>query len=80
MDWRTHIVADPEILAGKPVVKGTRLSVEHVVALLAAGWSIDEVTTEHTGLTREHVLACLEAARRARDLEWPPSPSPEADA
>jgi uncharacterized protein (DUF433 family) len=39
MDWWQYIHSDPEILNGKPVVKGTRLSVEFLLGLLAAGWS-----------------------------------------
>ncbi|MEM0054448.1 MAG: DUF433 domain-containing protein [Nitrososphaeria archaeon] len=38
-EWRKRIVADPSVLAGKPVVKGTRLSVEFVLELLANGWA-----------------------------------------
>jgi uncharacterized protein (DUF433 family) len=39
MDWHEHITVDPRILVGKPVVKGTRISVEMVIDLLAAGWT-----------------------------------------
>jgi len=72
-DWRQHIVTDPQILAGKPVVKGTRMSVEHVVGLLAAGWTIDEMIAEHAGLSRESVLACLAYAheRLSDDRVYP---------
>jgi uncharacterized protein (DUF433 family) len=73
MEWRQHIVVDPATLAGKPIVKGTRLAVEHVVGLLAAGWSIEQILTEHHGLTREKVLACLAYAtdRLADDRIYP---------
>lgn len=68
MVWRQHIVVDPKVVAGKPVVKGTRLAVEHVLGLLAAGWTVEQVVQEHRGLTREHVLACLAyAADRLSD-------------
>jgi uncharacterized protein (DUF433 family) len=46
-DWRCRITVDPEILAGKPVVKGARISVEHIVELLANGWTIEEVLENH---------------------------------
>lgn len=39
MNWRDHIVSDKQVLLGKPVIKGTRIAVEHVIGLLAQGWS-----------------------------------------
>ena len=54
-----RIVVDPEILAGKPVIRGTRLAVEFNLELLAAGQSENEVLTHYPGLTREDILACL---------------------
>ena len=39
IDWEDHIVADPEVMVGKPVVKGTRITAEFVLQLLAAGWT-----------------------------------------
>ncbi len=59
MDWQDRIVIDPAILVGKPVVKGTRLTVEFLVGLLAQGWSEKEVIENYPGLTREDILACL---------------------
>lgn len=57
--WEERIVVDPEILAGKPVVKGTRLGVEFVIDLLAQGWSVEDVLRNYPGLAREDVQACL---------------------
>ena len=54
-----RIVVDPEILAGKPVVRGTRLAVEFLLELLAAGQSENDVLSNYPGLTREDILACL---------------------
>ena len=54
-----RIEVNPEILTGKPVVKGTRLAVEFVLDLLAQGWSEAEVLRNYPGLTHEDVLACL---------------------
>lgn len=62
MDWRERIVLDPEILVGKPVVKGTRLAVEFIVDLLAQGWSEDNILRNYPGLTVEDVRACLSYA------------------
>jgi len=59
MDWQDRIVVDPEILVGKPVVKGTRLAVEFIIDLLARGWTEAEVTSEYPGLTVEDIRACL---------------------
>ena len=59
MPLSERIVADPEVLAGKPVIRGTRLAVEFVLELLAAGQSENEILTNYPGLTREDILACL---------------------
>jgi uncharacterized protein (DUF433 family) len=53
------------VLAGKPVVRGTRLSVEFIVGLLAEGWSEADVLTNHPSLRAEDVRACLAYARDA---------------
>jgi uncharacterized protein (DUF433 family) len=52
-----RIVLDPTVLAGKPVVRGTRISVEHVIGLLAQGWSPAEILQNHPNLTAEDVAA-----------------------
>lgn len=59
MDWQDRIVIDPEILVGKPVVRGTRLAVEFIVALLAQGWTEADVQRNYPGVTRQDVQACL---------------------
>ena len=59
MDWKDRITVDPEVLVGKPVVKGTRLAVEFVVDLLAQGWSEQDVLRNYPGLTKADVQACL---------------------
>jgi uncharacterized protein (DUF433 family) len=59
MPLSERIVVDPEVLAGKPVIRGTRLAVEFVLEMLAAGQSESELLTSYPGLTREDVLACL---------------------
>lgn len=58
MTHHDRIVIDPEILVGKPVVKGTRLSVDFLLGLLAQGWSEAEILRNYPGLTREDLLAC----------------------
>jgi uncharacterized protein (DUF433 family) len=50
---------DAEVLAGKPVIRGTRLAVEFILELLAAGQSENDLPINYPGLTREDILACL---------------------
>jgi len=59
MSWESRIVIDPEILCGKPVLKGTRLAVEFIVDLLAQGWTATDVLKNYPGVTQEDILACL---------------------
>ena len=54
-----RIVLDPAVMAGKPVIKGTRLTVDYVLNLLAHGQTIDGILTEYDGLTRQDIQACL---------------------
>ena len=59
MDWRNRIVVDPEILVGKPVIKGTRLAVEFIIDLLAQGWTETDVLRNYPGVTQQDIHACL---------------------
>jgi uncharacterized protein (DUF433 family) len=61
-----RIVSDPEVLAGKPVVRGTRVPVELVLKRLAQDLDVDTVLEAYPRLTREDVRACLEHSRTAR--------------
>lgn len=63
MAWQDRVTLDPGVLAGKPVIKGTRLSVEFIVGLLAQGWTEAEVLRNYPGLSREDILACLAYAQ-----------------
>jgi uncharacterized protein (DUF433 family) len=58
-----RIVLDPAVLAGKPVVRGTRLSVEFIIGLMADGWSEADIVANYPGLSRDDVTACLAYAR-----------------
>ena len=60
-----RIVLDPLVLAGKPAVRGTRLSVEFIVGLLADGWSEAEILENYPNLQRDDIRACLAYARDA---------------
>jgi uncharacterized protein (DUF433 family) len=59
MTWEDRITLDPQILVGKPIIKGTRISVEFVIDLLARGWSVEQVLEEYDHLTRKDIQACL---------------------
>ena len=63
MDWRDRIVAHPDVLVGKPVIKGTRISVELVMDLLAGGYTTDQIIQQYDHLTREDIHACLAYAK-----------------
>lgn len=65
MIWQKRIAIDPNILVGKPTVKGTRLAVEFIIDLLAQGWSEAEILGNYPGLTVEDIQACLSYASAA---------------
>ncbi len=69
------IVSDPAVLTGKPVVAGTRISVELILEKLAAGETIEQILEAHPRLTRPAVLAALDFAARAlrADVVYPVS-------
>ncbi len=58
-----RITLDPAVLAGKPVIKGTRLAVDFVIGLLAEGWSEADILQNYPGITHEDIAACLAYAR-----------------
>lgn len=64
-----RITADPRIFGGKPIVRGRRLAVEHVLGLLAAGDSIETILSGYAWLEREDIHACLLYAQRVVALE-----------
>ena len=65
MDMKSlsRIILDPSILAGKPIIRGTRISVDHVLELLASGWRESSILKEYPGLEREDILACIRYAQ-----------------
>lgn len=60
-----RIVVNPEIMVGKPVIRGTRLTVEYILNLLAHGATIAEITGEYEGLTQVDIQACILFATRS---------------
>ena len=63
MDLLMRIVINPKIMLGKPVIQGTRLTVQYILGLLAHGATTDEILSEYDGLNREDILACLRFAQ-----------------
>lgn len=59
MNWKGHIVVNPDILVGKPTIKGTRISVELLLDCFASGWSYDDILEAYPHLTREQVQAAV---------------------
>jgi uncharacterized protein (DUF433 family) len=76
MDWRECIHSDPDILLGKPVVRGTRLSVDFILGLFAAGWKEEEVLENYPTLTPEALRAVFAfAAEYMREESLYPIPT-----
>ena len=68
-----RIIIDPKIMVGKPVVRGTRLTVDFILGLLAHGALENEILEEYKGLTREDIKACfLFATKSIQDTEFMP--------
>lgn len=68
MDWREYIHSDLEILSGKPIVKGTRLSLDFLLELLANGWREEQLFDSYPNLTRDSLRAVFAfAAESTRD-------------
>ena len=57
MEWREHVISDNNVLLGKPIVKGTRVSVEHIIGLLAQGWTEQQILDNYPRLTQESLQA-----------------------
>jgi uncharacterized protein (DUF433 family) len=60
-----RITLNPKVMAGKPVIKGTRLPVEYILNLLAHGATVEDILEEYEGLTQEDIQACLLFATRS---------------
>jgi uncharacterized protein (DUF433 family) len=69
IEWKRYIVSDPEVLRGKPRLKGTRIPVGLVLGYLAAGKTAEEIIGEFPELTRKQIAACLDYARDLAEFE-----------
>lgn len=54
-----HIIIDPKVMVGKPIIHGTRLMVEYILNLLAHGASVEEIIEEYQDLTQDDIRACI---------------------
>jgi uncharacterized protein (DUF433 family) len=62
MSWQERIVVNPKVLVGKPVIKGTRISVELILELLAERWTHEQILKSYPQLTEEDIWAVLQYA------------------
>jgi uncharacterized protein (DUF433 family) len=75
-DWRDYIHSDPKVLVGKPVVRGTRLSVEFILSLFAAGWSEQQILASYPTMTPEALRAVFAfSVECLRDQAFYPMPA-----
>jgi uncharacterized protein (DUF433 family) len=71
MDWQSRIVTDPEVLLGKPAIKGSRIAVELVLDRLADGWTTETLLEAYPRLSREDIQAALAySAERVREERY----------
>jgi len=68
-NWRDEIVSTPDVLRGKPRIRGTRIPVSLVLGYLAAGRTVADIRREFPDLTPEQVVACLGYARDLAEFE-----------
>ncbi len=62
MNWQGRISADSRVMVGKPVIKGTRITVEFIIYLLSGGWSHEDILRNYPHLTEEDIRASLGCA------------------
>ena len=67
--WTQHIVSTPDVLRGKPRIRGTRIPVSLVLGYLAAGRTTDEIIAEFPDLNPQQIAACLDYARDLAEFE-----------
>lgn len=66
-NFLNRIVVDPKIMTGKPVIKGTRLTVQYILGLLAQGMGTEDILKEYKNVSKEDIFACLIFAQNALD-------------
>jgi uncharacterized protein (DUF433 family) len=68
-DWKEWIMSTPDVLRGKPRIKGTRIPVSLILGYFAEGKTVEEIIREFPDLTRENITACLDYARDLAEFE-----------
>lgn len=71
VDWRDHIVSTPDVIRGKPRIKGTRIPVSLILGYLAAGKTVKEILADLPDLEEIQIAACLQYARELAEFEVP---------
>src|SRR5579885_1387656 len=69
MTDQSRIALNADVLAGKPVIRGTRLSVEFLIGLMADGWTETDILQNYPGIIHDDIIACLAYARSSLRLE-----------
>lgn len=69
MTWQDRITIDPAVLAGKPVIRQTRLSVDFILGLLGQDWTEADILANYPGLTHDDIAACLRYASEVLTAE-----------
>lgn len=66
--WKERIIIDPNVFEGKPILKGTNVSVEHILELLSKGWSLDQILENYPKLNSEDIMATIQYSFEIADL------------
>ncbi|MGL5061716.1 MAG: DUF433 domain-containing protein [Microcoleus sp.] len=69
VNWREHIVSTPDVLRGKPRIKGTRIPVSLILGYLASNYTVEQIVDEFPDIVKEQIAACLDYARDLSDFE-----------
>ncbi len=69
VNWKDYIVSTPDVLHGKPRLKGTRVPVSLILGYLANGSTFEEIIAEFPDITKEQIAACLDYARELSEFE-----------
>lgn len=67
--WEDHIIIEDSVMNGKPVIKGTRLTVDHILDLLKRRWTSKQIVDEYPGITGDDIAACAAYAAEVAEAE-----------